>query len=107
VPEQLTATGRRLVAEPDRVAELAAVPLPKLVLSGSDDYAWPVPWQDTMATRLAAARAFVEGAGHSPNVDRPAETAQALIAFWQSVSPERRAPAGRRDLHEPAVGVTR
>nr|WP_067021109.1 alpha/beta hydrolase [Streptomyces dysideae] len=92
VPEQLTTTGRQLVTEPDRVAELAAVPLPKLVLSGSDDYAWPVPWQNTMATRLAADRTIIEGADHSPNVERPAETARALIAFWQKISARRRTP---------------
>jgi hypothetical protein len=57
VAEQLTATGRQLLTEPDQVAELAAIPIPKRVLSGSDDYAWPVPWQDTMAHRLAAVRA--------------------------------------------------
>ena len=84
--EQLTTTGRQLIAEPDRVAELAAVPIPKLVLSGSDDYAWPVPWQDSMAARLAADRTIIEGADHSPNVERPTETARALLAFWQRIS---------------------
>ncbi|MCX5328821.1 alpha/beta fold hydrolase [Streptomyces sp. NBC_00140] len=92
VPEQLTTTGRRLLTEPDRVAELAAVPIPKLVLSGSDDYAWPVPWQDSMATRLAADRTIIEGADHSPNVECPTETARALIAFWQRVSARKRTP---------------
>ncbi|MER5530729.1 alpha/beta fold hydrolase [Streptomyces sp. NPDC002677] len=92
VPEQLTATGRRLLTEPDRVAELAAVPIPKLVLSGSTDYAWPVAWQSAMATRLAADRAIIEGADHSPNVDRPAETARALVAFWQKTTARRRTP---------------
>ncbi|MFF1482588.1 alpha/beta fold hydrolase [Streptomyces sp. NPDC058301] len=86
VSEQLTTMGRQLLAEPDRVAELAAVPIPKLVLSGSDDYAWPIPWQDSMATRLAADRTIIEGANHSPNVERPTETACALIAFWQRIS---------------------
>lgn len=86
VPEQLTTTGRQLLTEPDRVAELAAVPIPKLVLSGSSDYAWPVPWQDGMAARLAASRAIIEGAEHSPNVERPSETARALIAFWERIS---------------------
>ncbi|MFF6787143.1 alpha/beta fold hydrolase [Streptomyces sp. NPDC012510] len=89
VPEQLTATGRRLVAEPDRVADLAAVPLPKLVLSGTDDYAWPVDWQTDMATRLAASRAVIQGADHSPQVERPEQTADALIAFWTSVTAGR------------------
>ncbi|MEU8772735.1 alpha/beta fold hydrolase [Streptomyces sp. NPDC048606] len=82
VPEQLIATGRVLVSEPDRVAELAAVPLPKLVLSGEVDYAWPVPLMDDMAARLSAARVVVEGAEHSPNAENPQVTAGALVAFW-------------------------
>jgi pimeloyl-ACP methyl ester carboxylesterase len=82
VPEQLVATARQLMTEKDRVAELAAVPLPKLVLSGEVDYAWPVPLLDAMAERLGAKRVVVKGAEHSPNAERPAETAAALVAFW-------------------------
>ncbi|GAA2401113.1 alpha/beta hydrolase [Streptomyces glaucosporus] len=82
VPEQLVATGRQLLDEPDRVAELAAVPLPKHVLSGTVDYAWPVPRMDDMARRLNARRTVIEGAEHSPNAERPKETADALAAFW-------------------------
>ncbi|GGZ84058.1 alpha/beta fold hydrolase [Streptomyces subrutilus] len=84
VPEQLIATGRALICEPDRVAELAAVALPKLVLSGTVDYAWPVPLMDDMARRLGAARVVVEGAEHSPNAENPQVTAGALASFWDS-----------------------
>ncbi|WP_078629887.1 alpha/beta fold hydrolase [Streptomyces sp. NRRL WC-3744] len=90
VPEQLMATGRRLVTEPDRVAELAVVPLPKLVLSGANDYAWPVHWQTDMATRLAADHVIIQGADHSPQVERPEQTADALITFWTSVTVSHR-----------------
>jgi pimeloyl-ACP methyl ester carboxylesterase len=83
-PEQLIATARQLMSEPDRVAELAALPLPKLVLSGEEDYAWPVEWLDEMAVRLGARRVVVKGAGHSPNAERPDETAAALVAFWKN-----------------------
>lgn len=83
VPEQLIVTGRQLIGEPDRVADLAAVPLPKLVLSGAVDHAWPVPWLDDMAGRLGAARVVIDGAEHSPNSERPAATAEALAAFWR------------------------
>jgi pimeloyl-ACP methyl ester carboxylesterase len=86
VPEQLIATARQLMTEPDRVAELAAVPLPKLVLSGEVDYAWPVPWLDAMAERLGARRVVIKGAGHSPNAERPAETASALLSFWSGAA---------------------
>lgn len=82
-PAQLLATGHRLTTEPDRVAELAAVqPLPKHVLSGERDDTWPVPLLDDMARRLDAHRTVVRGAEHSPNTDRPLETAAALTRFW-------------------------
>ncbi|MES9511810.1 alpha/beta hydrolase [Streptomyces sp. NPDC000609] len=84
-PAQLIATGRQLVTEPDRVAELAAVPLPVHVLSGERDDTWPVPLLDEMARRLGAHRTRIAGAEHSPNTDRPKETAAALAAFWDSL----------------------
>ncbi|MEV4191722.1 alpha/beta fold hydrolase [Streptomyces toxytricini] len=84
VPEQLIATGRVLVSEPDRVDELAAVDLPKMVVSGEVDYAWPVPLLDEMAERLGARRVVVAGAEHSPNAENPQATARALASFWAS-----------------------
>ncbi|MEU5048347.1 alpha/beta fold hydrolase [Streptomyces sp. NPDC021096] len=85
VPEQLMATGRQLTVEPDRTAELARVALPKHVVSGALDYAWPVPEIDAMAKELSARRTVVQGAGHSPNAERPAATAEALVGFWETV----------------------
>ncbi|SDK92596.1 alpha/beta fold hydrolase [Streptomyces indicus] len=85
-PAQLTATGRQLLTEPDRVTELAALPLPKHVLSGERDDTWPVPLLDAMAVRLDARRTVIAGAEHSPNTDQPARTAAALIAFWDGLS---------------------
>ncbi|MFK4223623.1 alpha/beta fold hydrolase [Streptomyces sp. NPDC019890] len=82
-PAQLIATGRQLTVEPDRVDELAAVqPLPKHVISGERDDTWPVPLLDAMAQRLGADRTVIAGAEHSPNTDRPAETAAAVAVFW-------------------------
>ncbi|MEU1459515.1 alpha/beta hydrolase [Streptomyces sp. NPDC005727] len=83
-PAQLLATGRQLCSEPDRVAELAAVPLPFHVLSGALDDTWPLSLLDDMAARLGARRTVVEGAEHSPNTDRPLATAQALADFWDA-----------------------
>ncbi|QKW21440.1 alpha/beta fold hydrolase [Kitasatospora sp. NA04385] len=83
-PQGLRAAAAHLMSAPDRVAELAAVRLPKLVLSGERDYAWPVAEQAGMAARLDAARLVVPGSGHSPNAERPAETAAALAAFWSA-----------------------
>ncbi|MGW2228734.1 alpha/beta fold hydrolase [Streptomyces formicae] len=84
-PAQLIATAGQLSTEPDRIDELAATPLPKHVLSGERDDTWPVPLLDEMAQRLRAHRSVIAGAEHSPNTDRPAETAAALIAFWDRV----------------------
>lgn len=81
-PAQLRSTGRQLCTEQDRVAELAAVPLPFHVLSGSQDDTWPLPLLDDMALRLKARRTVIDGAGHSPNTDRPLVTAHAIAGFW-------------------------
>ncbi|MEV7239845.1 alpha/beta fold hydrolase [Streptomyces sp. NPDC093248] len=83
-PAQLLATGRQLCSEPDRVAELAAVPLPFHVLSGALDDTWPLALLDDMAARLRARRTVVEGAEHSPNTDRPLATARSLADFWDA-----------------------
>ncbi|MFG2223690.1 alpha/beta fold hydrolase [Streptomyces sp. NPDC048644] len=83
VPEQLIATGRQMIEEPDRVDELAGVPLPKHIVSGAVDYAWPVPLIDKMAVRLSARRTVIDGAEHSPNAERPERTAAALADFWR------------------------
>ncbi|MFF7353095.1 MULTISPECIES: alpha/beta fold hydrolase [Streptomyces] len=83
-PAQLLATGGQLCTEPDRVAELAAVPLPFHVLSGSRDDTWPLPLLDDMAVRLGARRTVVEDAEHSPNTDQPLATARALADFWDA-----------------------
>ncbi|MFG2479107.1 alpha/beta fold hydrolase [Streptomyces fagopyri] len=85
-PAQLIATGRQLCTEPDRVAELAAVRLPKHVLSGSRDDTWPVELLDDMAVRLDARRTVVQGAEHSPNTDQPLPTARALADFWDDAA---------------------
>ncbi|MET9802233.1 alpha/beta hydrolase [Streptomyces sp. NPDC006368] len=86
-PAQLLATGRQLTVEPDRVDELRALrpALPVHVVSGVRDDTWPVPLLDAMAERLGAHRTRVDGAEHSPNTDRPVETARAVGAFWDGV----------------------
>lgn len=85
-PAHLLATGRQLCEEPDRVDELSALRLPVHVVSGERDDTWPVPLQKDMARRLSAPHTIVVGAEHSPNTDRPAETAAALAGFWDRLS---------------------
>ncbi|MER6060455.1 alpha/beta fold hydrolase [Streptomyces sp. NPDC004059] len=85
-PAQLLATGRQLCTEPDRVTELAALPLPFHVLSGARDDTWPLPLLDDMAARLNARRTVIENAEHSPNTDQPLATARAIADFWDSAA---------------------
>lgn len=81
----LLAMGDRLLAEPDRVDELAAVDAPTLVMYGEQDDAWAPELQDAMAERLGAAIVVVRGALHSPAVENPPVTAQVLRDFFSSV----------------------
>ncbi|MFE2042966.1 alpha/beta fold hydrolase [Streptomyces sp. NPDC059477] len=96
-PAQLIATGRQLCTEPDRVGELAAVALPVHVLSGASDDTWPLPLLDEMAVRLHARRTVVADSDHSPNVDRPLPTAEAIADFWDTIQ----APPARRKQPAP------
>jgi pimeloyl-ACP methyl ester carboxylesterase len=92
-PAALTAMGRRLMAEPDRVDALAGVlaeaGAAAQVVSGETDYVWPVAAQEEMAARLGAGYVRVAGAGHSPNAERPADTATALGDFWAKAQKPR------------------
>jgi len=83
-PVGLRVMGTALRSEADRTAELAAAGLPILVLYGEHDDAWPPDVQAEMAARLAARVAVIPGAAHSPAVENPAVTAQALLDFWLS-----------------------
>lgn len=81
-PIGLVRMAEEITSAPDLVAELSAVALPKLVLYGENDDAWPPEVQAEMAKRLDAERVVVPGAAHSPNVEAPETTAGALTAFW-------------------------
>jgi pimeloyl-ACP methyl ester carboxylesterase len=73
-----------LLAEPDRVDELAAIALPTLVVYGADDDAWPPALQRQMARRLGARTVVIADAAHSPAVENTPDTLAALIEFWRT-----------------------
>jgi pimeloyl-ACP methyl ester carboxylesterase len=84
-PASLAAMAEQLRTEPDLVPELAAViaaGLPAIVISGVEDYAWPLPWQVAMAERLGVSHVIIENTFHSPNVEDPHTTAATLADFW-------------------------
>jgi pimeloyl-ACP methyl ester carboxylesterase len=82
----LRAIARWLLSEPDRVDQLAAVlrrdSLPCFVMCGAEERTWRVPAQRRMADRLGAPFAAVPHAGHSVNVEQPAEVVARLLDFW-------------------------
>jgi pimeloyl-ACP methyl ester carboxylesterase len=84
-PAMLLGMGDALIGEPDRVDALLAAGLPTLVLAGAGDDAWSPAVQAEMAKRLDAKYVEVPDAAHSPCVENPAFTADALIRFWRSV----------------------
>lgn len=89
-PASMLGMGDALLAEPDRVSELAAVcrrhRIPVLVAAGVEDDAWSPAQQLAMAAELAAPFVAIPGAEHSPAVENPAATVAALLAFYASVS---------------------
>lgn len=82
-PAMLYGMADALRDEPDRVGELAALALPKLVVYGADDDAWAPATQAEMAGRLGAVTCVIPAAGHSPALENAAATVTALIEFWR------------------------
>lgn len=80
-PVSLRAMTNHLITAPDEVAGLRSTGVPVLVAYGESDDGWPPAVQRTMAADLGAPVEVIEGAGHSPAVERPAETAGVLTAF--------------------------
>lgn len=82
----LLATGRNLLDEPDRTEELARLDsLPMHVLHGDRDDTWAPFLLADMARRLGARHTVLAQTGHSPHVQRPQATAEAMTRFWEGV----------------------
>jgi pimeloyl-ACP methyl ester carboxylesterase len=74
-----------MLAEPDRVADLAATGVPVMVAHGEADDAWLPHVQEDMARRLGARHEVILNSIHSPAVENPARTLEVLLDFWASV----------------------
>jgi superfamily II DNA/RNA helicase len=84
-PMGLVTMAAELLNAADRTEELAKLTwLPLLVIYGEDDNAWSPQAQEDMALQLDAQRVCIPGAAHSPAVEAPATTADALTRFWNS-----------------------
>jgi pimeloyl-ACP methyl ester carboxylesterase len=84
-PTGLATMAGHLLTAADKTSDLAGRGIPALVLYGADDNAWPPGTQAEMAAALGAGQVRLPGAAHSPAVEAPGATAQALTAFWNAV----------------------
>jgi pimeloyl-ACP methyl ester carboxylesterase len=81
-PDMLLGMANGLRGEPDRVAELVGTGIRSLVLHGARDDAWLPSVQAEMAERLGSDCVVIENAAHSPAVEDPVATVEALLHFW-------------------------
>ncbi|HLM07949.1 MAG TPA: alpha/beta fold hydrolase [Blastococcus sp.] len=75
-----------MLAEPDRVDELAAAGVPLLVAHGEADDAWLPHVQEEMAQRLGARHEVINNSIHSPAIENPPRTLEVLLDFWATAS---------------------
>jgi pimeloyl-ACP methyl ester carboxylesterase len=80
-PASLLAMIEVLTDGEDQVDALATVAPPSVVVVGGKDDAWPVAEQRAMAERLGARLVELPEAGHSPAVDDPEATADAIASL--------------------------
>lgn len=80
-PQSLKAMTQALLDSPDRIDELAALPVPVWVGRGADDDAWPHDIQAAMAKRLGTEIHVIEDSAHSPAVENTQGLADAWLPF--------------------------
>lgn len=82
--ESLAAMARLLANTPDLTHRLSAAGIPVFVVRGEDDDAWDHDVQDRLAAELGTSVVVIQGAAHSPAVERPEDTRDSLIRLWMS-----------------------
>jgi pimeloyl-ACP methyl ester carboxylesterase len=89
-PQALHEMAAILQDTPDFSEPLAKVlklnQISSLVLTGENDDIWPLSDQQKMAQTLAADFVVLASAGHSPARETPAETAAALVNFYENLA---------------------
>ncbi|MFY9915551.1 MAG: alpha/beta hydrolase [Nocardioidaceae bacterium] len=81
-PASLAAMARHIGRAPDRTDELADLALPVAVLRGEHDDAFPHAAQDALASALGTSVVVIPDAAHSPAVEQPERTRDALVRIW-------------------------
>lgn len=70
------------------IEALDSIRVPTLLLAGSEDKPF-LAGMDYMAAKIPGARKIlIEGAGHTPNLERPELFNQAVVSFLDSISPD-------------------
>ena len=83
-PAALIAMCHALAETPDRSNELAALDMPVAVVRGEADDAWPHDIQKAFAETLGTRVVVIPDAAHSPALENPTETRDALARIWLS-----------------------
>ena len=82
-PGFMHGTARAMAEEHDRTTELAATKIPVLVAHGRrDKRVWHRSAFAAMAHQLGANHIVIDKAAHSPSIEQPQPTLEALLNFW-------------------------
>lgn len=82
-PAALAQMSQILIETPDHVDALRATGIPVHVVYGERDAAWPQQEQNDMAWRLGTEPVVIWDADHSPAVEQPQATVDALVGLFQ------------------------
>lgn len=81
-PKALIFAGQHLLKEWSVMDRLGEITVPTLVVAGCDDFVFPPECQRELAAAIPHAHLqFIDGAGHNPHDERPAEVMQAVTEF--------------------------
>jgi len=80
-PQMWLAMTGELFGQPDRLAALAELSMPVLVVAGAQDQGFAGPSREMAATIPGARLAMIPGAGHSPQFEAPAQWWEAVATF--------------------------
>jgi len=83
-PQSLAAMARLLAETGDLTSALVDSPVPVSVVRGADDDAWAHDVQDELADALGTRVVVIDDAAHSPAVEQPEPTRDALARIWMS-----------------------
>jgi pimeloyl-ACP methyl ester carboxylesterase len=81
-PVGVAAASRAMAERPDSRPQLASIQVPTLVIAGLEDKLVPLEETRAMAAAIPGAQLLeIEGSSHLPMMERPEQTAAALLAF--------------------------